>query len=158
MAYSMIKAAADCLVGAFHLCAPFNASGVTPVEVLLRTALIGSCRTAFLLSTDNADERRDNALKLARIDLRSATQAWRILGGFDLTIQNAAAAQASVQEIADAIPSGDTPGEERIIGHMIDAIRWRLSDRAEEPLLRERLPFMWHGYSGSSQMSMDRAR
>ncbi|WP_264669799.1 hypothetical protein [Arthrobacter sp. VKM Ac-2550] len=148
MAHLMIRKAAECLVGAFHLCHPDNASGVSPVEVLLRTALIGSCRTAFLLSPDIAEERWENALILARVDAHSASQAWRVLGDFELTIQHASHARTRVQEIADGLPYGDRPGEAGLINRMIEAVLWRLPDQTDAPLLRERLLFMWHGYSG----------
>lgn len=148
MAHMTITKAAECLVGALHLCHPNNGSGISPVEVLLRTALIGSCRTAFLLSPDLAEERRENSLVLARVDAHSASQAWRVLGDFTLTIENADKARVQVQAIADELPSGDRPGEAGLITRMIDAVLWRLRDQAEATLLRERLLFMWHGYSG----------
>lgn len=148
MARMMITKAAECLVGALHLCHPNNASGVSPVEVLLRTALVGSCRTAFLLSPEDASERRENSLVLARVDADSASRAWKVLGDFTLTIENADEARARVQEIVDGLPYGERPGEAGLISRMIDAVLWRLRDQAEAALLRERLLFMWHGYSG----------
>lgn len=149
MAQSMMGATADSLVAALHLFRPENAAGVRPIEVLLRTSLIGASRTAFLLSPEDATERRMNAVMLARIDVRSANRAWNVLGDFQLTIQNAARTRDLMRGVAESL-RGPVIGEERIIERMVEAVAWRLREPSAAGLLREQFLFMWHGYSGGA--------
>lgn len=149
MSRSMMGATADCLVAALHLFRPDNAAGIRPIEVLLRTSLIGASRTAFLLSPEDATERRENAVLLARIDARSADRAWSVLGDFQLTIHHASKTRDLVRALSTSLP-GPTIGEEKIIERMVEAVAWRLRKPADAGLLREQLLFMWHGYSGGA--------
>ena len=143
----MMKIVSDCLVGAFRLFAPENASGVAPIEVLLRTVLIGSCRVVYILSPEDPQVRKSNAESIAHADFDSGATAWKALGDFQHTIENAAATRDLFTNWRQEFPPGRPVGEARLINGMLEAIQTYLDDPEDAPFLREQFFFMWHGYS-----------
>lgn len=143
----MMANVSNCLMGAFHLLNPQNASGATSIEVLLRTALIGTSRTAFILAPDAPEVRRANATRVAHSDFHSGSRAWKVLGQFEHIIENASQAQSLFSEFRQEFPARGPGGEEQLINDMLATIEPYLRTSEDQPVLREQMLLMWHGYS-----------
>lgn len=138
----------SCLHAALQLCKVPGFSGVAPVEVLLRTALIGSCRAALIVAPNEPAERQDNAVRIAQSDYESANKAWKVMGSFEQTIVNASGAQNLFQELRKGLPSGRPRGEERLLEDMFSVLQGGFNDPEDASFRREQMLSIWHGYSG----------
>ena len=139
---------ANCLLSAITLSKIPKVSGVAPVEILLRTALIGSCRAALIVEPEDENERRTNAYDIARADFNSAQRAWSVMGAFEHTIENARGAQVVFEEFLRDFPAGRPPSDGGFINRMTRTLARQFSDPLDAAFMREQLLMVWHGYSG----------
>lgn len=143
----MMRNVSNCLVGAMHLFNPSNASGVSPIEILLRTVLVGSCRTTYMLAPTDSVKRQRNALSIAHSDFHSGTRAWKIMGNFEHIVENGNDARARFVEWRNEFPSGRPLGEEAMINEMLAVVESHLTEPQDKSYLREVFLLIWHGYS-----------
>ena len=138
----------NCLLSAITLCKAPGISGVSPVEILLRTALIGSCRAMLIVVPDDPLERQAHAVDIAHADFHSANRAWSVMGKFEHTIENASKAQTLFEGFFKEFPSGRAPADGGLIARMIKTIEGQFQDPVDGAFMREQLLTIWHGYSG----------
>lgn len=138
----------NCLNAAITLYKLPAMSGIAPVEILLRTALIGASRAGLIVIPDDPSERQMNAQRIARADFHSANKAWEVLGDFEHTLDNADAARTPFQGFYEELNVGRPPSDSGLILRLYEITKHGFEDAVDAESVREQLLTIWHGYSG----------
>lgn len=140
----------NCLRSAIVLSTVPGIPGVSPIEILLRTALIGACRASLIVEPDDQRERRANAVDIAHADFHSANRAWSVMGSFEHTINGVSDAQSLFGEFFRQFPPGRAPVDGGFVNKVTESLVRHYQDPLDAEFVREQMLMIWHGYSGAA--------
>lgn len=152
-----LSTATDCLVDiASILRRPDSILTLSSVRSLMRTALLGASRAAFVLVPEQHEDRVAAAEVVVRQEWFSLERAFDALSPFEHLpgLVPPVGFRNEMHDLAKNLPPGRRQGEERTIREMSEVVARKLSGKEieNEPpsLITEALVWIWHSGSGAA--------
>ncbi|WP_020170831.1 hypothetical protein [Gordonia polyisoprenivorans] len=147
-----LSTAKDCLVDLSRVLGSNSSMSLSSARALMRTALMGASRAAFVLVPDDHGERRANAATVVRQEWFSLQRAMEALHPFEELkgLVPPEDFRADMKAKSENLSRGPRMGEEKTIREMSEVAAKRLGGQDSSSVLTESLVWIWHSASGAA--------